>query len=74
MSPLRDISAREELVSISQFADVTDEEVFADSHSETVFDMIVGAIEDIIIEDGFQDLQNNMLEKYFHHFDVSKSF
>merc|ERR1712226_1544377 len=48
------------------------EEVFADSHYETDFDRIVGAIEDIIIEDGFQDLQNNMLEKYFHHFDNSE--
>ena len=38
---------------------------------ETTFDQIVGAIEDIVIDDQFQDLQTELLEKHFHHFDVS---
>ena len=38
---------------------------------ETAFDQIVGAIEDIVIDDRFQDLQTELLEKHFHHFDVS---
>ena len=38
---------------------------------ETAFDRIVGAIEDIVIDDRFQDLQTDLLEKHFHHFDVS---
>merc|ERR1712059_153072 len=29
----------------------------------------MGAIEDIVIDDSFQELQNDILEKYFHHFD-----
>ena len=39
--------------------------------AETAFDRIVGAIEDIVIDDRFQDLQTDLLEKHFHHFDVS---
>lgn len=41
--------------------------------AETAFDQIVGAIEDIVIDDRFQDLQTDLLEKHFHHFDVSTS-
>ena len=41
------------------------------SQVETTFDQIVGAIEDIVIDDQFQDLQTELLEKHFHHFDVS---
>ena len=41
------------------------------NQGETAFDQIVGAIEDIVIDDRFQDLQTDLLEKHFHHFDVS---
>ena len=43
------------------------------NQAETAFDQIVGAIEDIVIDDRFQDLQTDLLEKHFHHFDVSTS-
>merc|ERR1719266_2094511 len=42
------------------------------SQVENAFDQIVGAIEDIVIDDQFQDLQTELLEKHFHHFDSSE--
>ena len=45
--------------------------VILTNQAETAFDQIVGAIEDIVIDDRFQDLQTDLLEKHFHHFDVS---
>ncbi|GAB1600273.1 ADP-ribosylation factor-like protein 2-binding protein [Argonauta hians] len=38
------------------------------STSDTKFDMIIGIIEEIVMEDEFQMIQHNFLEKYFHEF------
>ena len=32
--------------------------------------MIIGAIEDIVVDDRFQELQNRILEQNYHHFEV----
>ena len=54
------------------FGEEDDDEVILDQdQAETAFDQIVGAIEDIVVDDRFQDLQTDLLEKHFHHFDVS---
>ena len=53
------------------FGEEDDDEVILDDQAETAFDQIVGAIEDIVVDDRFQDLQTDLLEKHFHHFDVS---
>lgn len=73
MSPLREVldgRSDEELLGLNFQEHFGDEDILVDSQPETVFDQIVGAIEDIVIDDGFQELQNDILEKYFHHFDV----
>ena len=47
------------------------EETFAeDSDPQNEFDMIIGAIEDIVVDDQFQELQNRILEQNYHHFEV----
>lgn len=51
-----------------------DEENFAISSSsaaESAFDAVIGCIEDIIMEDEFQQLQQNFMEKYYLEFDDS---
>merc|ERR1712107_266433 len=48
------------------------EEVFAEhsaSGSGGDFDEVIGAIEDIVVDDRFQDIQHNLMEKYSHHFE-----
>ncbi|XP_071785703.1 ADP-ribosylation factor-like protein 2-binding protein isoform X1 [Asterias amurensis] len=48
------------------------EEELAKSHSsiaDTKFDTVVGHIEDIIMEDGFQSLQNKFMEDNYLHFE-----
>ena len=48
------------------------EEVFAeDSDPQNEFDMIIGAIEDIVVADSFQELQNRLLEQNYHYFEVN---
>ena len=48
-----------------------EEEVIAeDRDSTSEFDAVIGAIEEIVVEDRFQELQHNLLEKYHHHFEV----
>ena len=48
------------------------EETFAeDSNPQNEFDMIIGAIEDIVVDDSFQELQNRLLEQNYHHFEVN---
>ena len=48
------------------------EEVFAeDSDPQNEFDMIIGAIEDIVVDDSFQELQNRLLEQNYHYFEVN---
>lgn len=42
------------------------------SDADTKFDEAIGHLEDIIMEDEFQTLQNNFLEKYYHEFDDSE--
>ena len=51
-----------------------DEEIFIENTESSEFDQIIGAIEDIAISDEFQALQNNLLETYYHHFEVSLVF
>ena len=48
-----------------------EEEVFVEGTESSEFDQIIGAIEDIAISDDFQALQNNLLETYCHHFEVT---
>ena len=48
-----------------------EEEVFVEGTEGSEFDQIIGAIEDIAISDDFQALQNNLLETYCHHFEVT---
>ncbi|KAK7891149.1 hypothetical protein WMY93_023112 [Mugilogobius chulae] len=50
------------------------EENFAISSSsaaEAAFDAVIGCIEDIIVEDEFQQLQQGFMEKYYSEFDDS---
>ena len=47
------------------------EETFAEnSEPQNEFDMIIGAIEDIVVDDRFQELQNRLLEQNYQHFEV----
>ncbi|XP_062860226.1 ADP-ribosylation factor-like protein 2-binding protein [Trichomycterus rosablanca] len=49
-----------------------DEEEFAvskSSESDAVFDTVIGNIEDIIMEDDFQNLQQSFMEKYYLEFE-----
>ena len=51
------------------------EEVYIeDAASSNEFDSIIGAIEDVVIDDEFQDLQKNLLKIYNHHFEVCCAF
>merc|ERR1712150_204467 len=52
--------------------DLNEDEVIIENENISVFDEIVGAIEDIVVDEKFQDLQAEILEKYFHHFDDSE--
>ncbi|XP_053402171.1 ADP-ribosylation factor-like protein 2-binding protein isoform X2 [Mercenaria mercenaria] len=52
-----------------------DEEDLATSSSsisDTKFDLVIGHIEDIIMEDEFQTMQHDFLEKYYNEFDDSE--
>ncbi|CAJ1057001.1 ADP-ribosylation factor-like protein 2-binding protein [Xyrichtys novacula] len=52
-----------------------DEEVFAVSCSsaeEKAFDTVIGCIENIVIEEGFEQLQQSFLEKHYLEFDDSE--
>lgn len=40
--------------------------------ADSRFDMVIGAIEDIVMDEEFQVLQHSFLEKYFHEFDDSE--
>lgn len=77
MSPLREVlngrgeGGEDEVIFQDPLGHHGDEEFFVESQPETVFDQTVGAIEDIVIGEGFQELQSDLLEKHFHHFDVS---
>ncbi|KAF4091590.1 hypothetical protein AMELA_G00038680 [Ameiurus melas] len=49
-----------------------DEEEFAvskSSEADALFDTVIGNIEDIIMEDDFQNLQRSFMEKYYLEFD-----
>ncbi|XP_013380767.1 ADP-ribosylation factor-like protein 2-binding protein isoform X2 [Lingula anatina] len=54
--------------------DFQEEELASSSSSiaDTKFDITIGHIEDIIMEDEFQDLQQKFLEKYYKEFDDSE--
>lgn len=46
-------------------------EVSSSSAAEAAFDAVIGCIEDIIMEDEFQQLQQSFMEKYYSEFDDS---
>ena len=54
--------------------DEDDEEEIIAEHCDggggSEFDAIIGAIEDIVVGDTFQELQLGLLEQYHHHFEV----
>lgn len=65
MSPLRFFSSFEAPVETGDF-----EETFAEnSDPQNEFDMIIGAIEDIVVDDRFQELHNRLLEQNYQHFE-----
>ena len=35
------------------------------------FDSIIGAIEDIVVDERFQDMQDQLMEHNYHHFEVN---
>lgn len=37
--------------------------------ADAQFDNTVGAIQDILFEDGFSDVQREFFDKHYHHFD-----
>ena len=47
-----------------------DEEILAQDREYNQFDEIIGCIEDIVIEQQFQDLQESFLEKNYQHFEI----
>ncbi|XP_058502239.1 ADP-ribosylation factor-like protein 2-binding protein isoform X1 [Solea solea] len=52
--------------------DDTDEEVLVtSSSSDAAFDLAIGCIEDIVMEEEFQQLQRSFMEKYYMEFDNS---
>ena len=47
------------------------EEILAqENHEIDKFDEIIGCIEDIVIDQPFQELQESFLEKHYHNFDI----
>ncbi|XP_039618900.1 ADP-ribosylation factor-like protein 2-binding protein isoform X1 [Polypterus senegalus] len=42
------------------------------SGSDAAFDSVIGYIEDVIIDDNFQQLQRNFMEKYYMEFEESE--
>ena len=48
----------------------SEEEILAEDNEWNQFDEIVGCIEDIVIDQQFQDLQESFLEKHYHHFEI----
>ncbi|ESO88037.1 hypothetical protein LOTGIDRAFT_126924 [Lottia gigantea] len=60
-----------DVISELQCVDFGEEEIFTSCSNEvdTKFDLTIGHIEDIIMEDKFQTLQNNFLEKFYSEFD-----
>ncbi|XP_053175505.1 ADP-ribosylation factor-like protein 2-binding protein [Scomber japonicus] len=66
-------SCGENIVDMVDMVDM-DEENFAISSSsaaDTAFDAVIGCIEDIIMEEEFQQLQQSFMEKYYMEFDDS---
>ncbi|KAB5574884.1 hypothetical protein PHYPO_G00214260 [Pangasianodon hypophthalmus] len=64
-----DLITREE--NIVEMRDLDEEEfaVSKSSEADALFDTVIGSIEDIIMEDDFQNLQRSFMEKYFLEFD-----
>ncbi|XP_076469957.1 ADP-ribosylation factor-like protein 2-binding protein [Babylonia areolata] len=58
----------------NQHCEFEDEEDLASgcSKADVAFDQVVGHIEDIIVDDEFQQLQNNFLEKHYLQFEDSE--
>lgn len=54
---------------------MSEEEVIAfgrSNASDEKFDLTVGALEDIVMDDDFQDLQDNFMEKYYNEFEETE--
>ena len=65
------VGSNNEELSFYSILFTAEEEVIAeDRDSTSEFDAVIGAIEEIVVEDRFQELQHNLLEKYHHHFEV----
>ena len=47
-----------------------DEIIIAQDREYSLFDEIIGCIEDIVIEQQFQDLQESFLEKHYQEFEI----
>lgn len=74
---MMDIQERDLLGSRDNIVEMQDleEEDFAVSRSsdaEALFDTVIGNIEDIIMEEDFQNLQQSFMEKYYLEFDDSE--
>ena len=72
MSPLRAINID---ISENRSDDVAptmveDEIIDVSNKTTSKFDEVIGVIEDIVVDEKFQSLQSQILEKYHHHFDV----
>lgn len=61
------------LANNAEIIDVDEENLAVSSSSaaESAFDAAIGCIEDIIMEDEFQQLQQSFMEKYYSEFDDS---
>lgn len=55
---------------IDDIDDTEEEEILAQDREWNQFDEIIGCIEDIVIEQQFQDLQESFLEANYEHFEV----
>lgn len=69
MSPSRFFTGFHSNVDTVIVDDDMEEVYIEDAASSNEFDSIIGAIEDVVIDDEFQDLQKNLLKIYNHHFE-----
>jgi len=74
MSPSRFFTGFHSNVDTVIVDDDMEEVYIEDAASSNEFDSIIGAIEDVVIDDEFQDLQKNLLKIYNHHFEVCCAF
>ncbi|XP_008309354.1 ADP-ribosylation factor-like protein 2-binding protein [Cynoglossus semilaevis] len=56
---------------IVEMTDAEEEVLVISSSTDAAFDSVIGCIEDIIMEEEFQQLQQTFMEKYYQEFDDS---